>query len=110
VKQTITKAGLSPGQRRLLELMQEVNFGHIFGLTVCEGEPVFDPPLRVTRDIKIGGENGPRPEAHLNDFALKSKVEEFFEHLTRLGNGIVEKIEIKHGLPFRITLEEKIKT
>lgn len=102
---SITKSSLSQAQKRLVELMQRLNFGRIERLTVRRGEPVFDPAPRIVQDIKIGGENGPRPELVRNDFALRSQVMELFEHFTRLGDGAVETLEVKHGLPFRLVIE-----
>ena len=37
-----TKQSLSPARRRLVELMQEVNFGRIEGLHVRDGEPILE--------------------------------------------------------------------
>jgi len=39
----VTKAALTPARKRLVELMQEVNYGRIEELRVENGEPVFDP-------------------------------------------------------------------
>jgi hypothetical protein len=100
------KAGLTPTRRRMLELMQRLNFGRIEDLHVLNGEPVFDPPPRVFRDVKPGRVNGPRPEAGKADFALKVEVIDLFVHLEELGNGVIERIEVQHGLPFRMTFEE----
>ena len=102
----VTKAALTPARKRLAELMQEVNFGWIKGLVVKDGQPVFNPFPRVLSEIKFGGENGPRRELGSDDFALKSKVAEFFEHLSRISNGTVESIEVKHGLPFLMIVED----
>ena len=57
-----TKKTLSPARRQLLELMQRYNFCRIENLQVRAGEPVFDPSPRITQEIKIGAEYGPRPE------------------------------------------------
>jgi len=76
---------------------------------VENGEPVFHPPPRVVREIKFGGENGPRPEFRVEDFILKAQVKELFTQLSDLGDGIVERIEVKHGLPFRMNVEETIR-
>jgi len=100
------KQNLSLAQQRLIELMQRINFGRIEGLSVRRGQPVLDPPPRVVREIKFGGENGPRPEATKQDFELKALVRDLFAHLEAMGNGVVRCIEIKHGLPFRMTVEE----
>ena len=100
-----TRACLSAQKRRLLELMQEVNFGRIEQLAVCGGEPVLDPPPRVVREIKFGSENGPRREVRARDFALKAPVRELFEHLACLGNGLVQSLEVKYGLPLLMRVE-----
>lgn len=105
-----TKGALSPARQRLLQTMQELNFGRIENLRVHAGEPLFIPAPRIIRDIKIGGENGPRPQAYHNDFALKAQFAEFFDHLSRLGHGSVTAIEVKHGLPFRLVIEEPVGT
>jgi hypothetical protein len=97
-----SKSELPEGGRRLVELMQRINFGRIENLPVRGGAPVLDPPPRVVREIKIGGDNGPRPEARRQDFPLKEQVTELFAHLEALGDGTVEVLEVKHGLPFRL--------
>jgi len=103
-----TKASLSPQGQRLVELMGRLNYGRFERLLVRSGEPVFDPPPRVVREVKLGGENGPRPEAAKTDFALKAEVRELFARLEELGDGTVLSLEVKHGLPFRMTVEEDI--
>ena len=100
-----TKARLSAPRRRLLELMQRLNFGRIERLTIRGGEPMFDPPPRVVEEIKFGGEHGPRSELGFRDFALKAQVQDLFEQLGRLGDGRVESLEVQHGLPFRMKVE-----
>ena len=101
-----TKAALSPARARLVEVMQELNFGCIERLVLHDGEPVLDPPPRVVREVKFCAENGPRPEAGKDDFALKSQVRELFAHMEAMGDGVIACIEVKHGLPFKMTVEE----
>jgi hypothetical protein len=91
----------------LIELMQQINFGRIEGLLVRNGEPTFDPPPIVIREVKFGGENGPRPECGVDNFALKAQVVELIQQLDDLGDGTVETIEVKHGLPFRMLLADR---
>ncbi|GIW55529.1 MAG: hypothetical protein KatS3mg082_1933 [Nitrospiraceae bacterium] len=101
-----TKASLSPARRRLLELFQQVNFGRVERLSIQNAEPVLDPPPRIVREIKFGGENGPRPELDAGNFLLKTQVVELFQHLDQLGTGTIDVIEVKHGLPFRMIVTE----
>jgi hypothetical protein len=97
---------LSARRAGLLELMQSINFGRIEGLAVLDGEPVLDPPPRVIREVKFGGENGPRPELDAGNFLLKTQVVELFQHFDHLGDGTIDVLEIKHGLPFRMLVAE----
>ena len=105
----LNKSSLSNPQRRLLETMQKLNYGRIEGLSIRGGEPVLNPQPRIVRDVKLGSpENGTRPEFHSADFALKREHSELFENLRRLGDGVIESIEVKAGLPFRFTVEESM--
>ncbi len=102
---TPTKRGLSEPRRRLVRLMRDVYFGRIEQLVVRNGEPVFEPCPRVVREIKIGGDNELDPERAGGDFLLKTQVRQFFLELLRLDNAVIERIEVKHGLPFRVIVE-----
>jgi len=104
----LTKSSLSGPKKHLVELMQRLNFGRIEELIVRGGEPVLDPPPRFVREVKFCAENGPRPEAAKEDFALKAQVRELLDHMEAMGNGVIGHIEVKHGLPFRMILEESI--
>jgi len=101
-----TAASLPPARRRLVTLMQELNFGWIENLRVRGGQPVFDPPPTVVRQVKFGGENGPRPEVAWEDFVLKAQVRELLVQMEAMGDGVIRCIEVKHGLPFKMTVEE----
>ena len=97
----LAKSSLSPNRRKLVELMQSVNFGRVENLQVRNGDPIFTSPPNVVREHKFGAENGPRPEAAATDFLLKQQVVELFSLLDHLNDGTIAVIEIKHGLPFR---------
>jgi hypothetical protein len=102
----VTKDDLSAAQRRLLALLQRINFGRIRGLTIRGGQPVFQPPPRVEVDHKFGGHNGPRPEIDLEDFVLKRHYRELFRDLAAIGDGQVANLEVRGGLPQLMTTEE----
>jgi hypothetical protein len=95
---------LEHGKQGLVKLMQETNFGRI-QVAVRDGVPVLETRPRVTRDIKIGGENGARREKYLTDFVLKKEQVEALNHIAGVGCGTVT-IQVKHGLPFRMEIEE----
>ena len=95
---------LSSAERGLVRLMQNLNFGSVEGLVVGHGQPVLDPLPRRIRDLKFGADNGPRAEVALSDFALKREVTELIQALAEVGDGIVDRIEVRHGVPFRLTI------
>lgn len=100
------KGALSEPRKRLVELMQHINFGRVERLVVADGQPVLEPSPRIIREIKFGGENGPRPEVVSDDFALKAQVIELFRTFDELRDGEIDVLEIKHGLPFRMLIRE----
>jgi hypothetical protein len=105
VDQFVTKSSLAPESAHLVELMQAVNYGRIEDLVIRSGQPVFDPAPRIIEKLKIGGDNGPRPEIGCPDFRLKGGVVELLELLARLGDGEVRLIEIRCGLPVSAEIE-----
>lgn len=100
-----SKSTLTPARARLVELMQFLGHGRFENLVVRRGQPVFDPPPIMIRDLKLGAENGPRPEASLDDFALKGRVRELFEHFDSVGSVTIRRLVVMHGLPVRLELE-----
>lgn len=100
------KSWLAQPRREFLREMQRINHGRMEGLTVRAGMPAQDPQPRIVHERKFGGENGPRPEIGIDDFLLKQQVVELFAFFDELQNGVIDVLEIKHGLPFRATLTE----
>jgi hypothetical protein len=102
----LNKASLSPARRQLVERLQRINFGRLEELVIRNQEPVLDPPPKVIREVKFGGDNGPRSELKDADFLLKSQVVELLDAIDGINNGVIELLEIKHGLPFRMLVRE----
>ena len=98
-------SSLSPARRQLLLRLQSINFGRIENLRLQGGEPVLETATAV-REIKFGGDNAPRLEAALTDFQLKAQIIELFSHFDRIRDGVVRLLEVKHGLPFKMNVEE----
>ncbi len=102
-----SKGSLTAAQRALTETFQGLGFGRIEGLIIRNGQPVLDPRPRIVRAVKIKGRNGPRKESRLADFQLKAELVEFFGHLTSIGNGVIELIEVRDGLPCHFMIPEE---
>lgn len=99
-----TKQSLSPARRRLVELMQELNFGRIEGLYVRDGEPVLEHTPNVLRDVVFGKVNAPNPARAKDDFALKEQLNELFDLFDRERSVTIESLVVQNGLPVRMTV------
>jgi len=104
----VTRNNLSPKRRRLIESMRRIHYGRILNLDIRDGEPSFTALTRIERQIKFGGEEPVRPDATQNDFVLKSKVIELLACIGRMQDGTITQLEIKGGLPFAMTVEERV--
>jgi len=106
----VRKSQLSQAQQRLVDLMARVRFGRIESLRIVSGQPLLDPPPRVTRTLKVGARSdSPVPSSTtVDDFVLKAAVVELIAHLARLGDGVVGRIEIAHGIPLLLEVHEPL--
>ncbi len=103
------KAALTPARRRLVEVMQEINYGRIDRFEVRAGEPVLDPPPRVVCQIVFGKNNGPNACRYQEQFALKKPVLELFEIFDRERSLSIQELVVSDGLPVRMTVADAIR-
>jgi hypothetical protein len=102
----LNKSSISLQRQFLIETLQRINFGRLDHLRFKAGEPTLDESTRIVREYKFAGENGGRAEAAKVDFALKKQVIELFRYFDDRGDGVIETLEVKHGLPFRVVVIE----
>ena len=100
----MNKRSLDPVALRLVEIIEELGFGRIEQISVCDGKPCFERATEVVQEIKLGSEIEPRVEHSNADLTLKSEFERLFNLLDQLRDGIVD-IEIRHGVPFRLVVK-----
>ncbi|HNO79221.1 MAG TPA: hypothetical protein PKN33_14305 [Phycisphaerae bacterium] len=93
---------LTPARRRLVEAMRRLAFGRIENLVVRDGEPILDATTRFRRERKLGVIGSPPHRPIPPTCSLKSEIRELFDEFAAIGDGIVDAIEIRHGLPFRL--------
>src|SRR5262249_9196756 len=96
------RQGLTEPRRQLVRLMQEIQFGKIEGLVVKGGQPVLEPLPEIVREYKFGGDNESHPGLNATDFLLKSQVVDLLRQVDLIGDGLIQVLEVKHGLPFRM--------
>ncbi len=107
MNQQVTKSSLSTRRRLLVEFLQEHPFCRIESLQVRAGEPLFTPPPKVILKLKMGADNGRRPESELPDFWLKRQFIDLLDTITELGDGEIRLIDVQHGLPLVVEIERR---
>ena len=65
--------------------------------------------LIVLMDVRLDSEDFPREELADADFALCAEVARLMSLLDQVQNGKISKIEVRAGIPRRITLERQVK-
>ena len=94
-----TTRDLTAAQRRLLQIMHELQFGRVENMRVQAGQPVLDASLKIVRVVRLGGEGRTTHFPIGDEFELKQAVRDLFDELARLHNGIIVRLEFRHGLP-----------
>lgn len=95
---------LSGGRQQLVRVLQQLSFGRVEQLVIRNSDPVFDPSPRVFQDVKFGSEQVLTAPTSSEDFALKAQLLELFDHLDRIGDGVIDCLVVKHGLPFSMNV------
>jgi hypothetical protein len=95
-----TTKDLTPAQRLLLNIMSYHQFGRIENVRINGGQPVLDGGVKVVRAARLGGQSGATKVPSADEFDLKQAVRNLFDELVRLGEGVISRLEFRHGLPF----------
>ena len=99
---------LSPGRQVLVRLCQWLNFGQIQGVRVQDGDPILDCVPLVYVEKLLNVDEGNRPEARLKDFELRKEVRLLMVTLDEIKNGVIERIDVRRGIPCRIVYESRL--
>jgi hypothetical protein len=106
---TLRFSQLSLARQRLVRICQTLNFGQVQGVTVRDGDPMFEPAPVVVSDTKLYLDDGPRPELQLADFDLRDDVRRLMAQLDEGRNGFIERIEVQAGMPRRVRFRTTVR-
>lgn len=91
---------LTAVQLRLVQIMREYQFGRLENMPIQNGQPLVDRGVKIVHVVRLGDGNRGSNAAVAPEFELKQPVRDLFDELTRLCDGLIVKLEFRHGLPF----------
>lgn len=94
----------SASHEQLVALIRQIGFGRIEFLHITGGQPVLDPLPRIVREIKFGSEISPSAPVGRSNSVPKRQVQELLDLMREIENGMIDVLEVRHGLPFRVVL------
>jgi hypothetical protein len=100
-------SSLTPPLREFVSLLQRIEYGCVENLRIVQGEPILSPQPLIRREVKFGVEPRRYPPTETQDYQLKKQVIDLLQMFRSIGNGVVELLEIKGGLPFRAVLADE---
>ena len=94
-----TTEDLLPSERRFLNAMSELRFGHFQDLSIHDGQLVLDRPPPAIRQLKFGAATRSDSPQRGREFRLKQAVVDFFQHVRSIEDGQIRLLLIQDGLP-----------
>lgn len=98
---------LLPSEQRFVATLRQVAFGRLEFVRIQGGELVLDPRPTAVQVLKFGSAET-QPAERSADFELKKPMAEFFEYIRGVDAGEIRRLEVRHGLPFSIEIEQCI--
>ena len=95
---------VTDSDRAFAELVRDTRFGTIEHIRVSGGRPVIDANTEVCTEYRLSGVE-PGVEMMTEDqYVSKPQVRAMFERFRAVGDGIIECLEVRDGLPFKMTV------
>ena len=98
---------LSPSERDVVTLLQQLGFGHLESIRIRAGAVVLEPWPTVVKVLKFGAAESQPPRASA-DFELKKSMSDLFDFIRGVDDGEIRRLEVRHGLPFSMEVEDRI--
>jgi hypothetical protein len=96
-------AKISQPKEQLFNLIASTRFGRIENLRISDGEPIFNPELRISRHFKPGNHGPTTSQITRQHYKL-------IDIIDWIGSGQIQQIEIKDGVPLTVQFREDLST
>ena len=94
-------------ERELIRIMRETQFGSIANIRLAGGQPVIGKHTDVSKEYKLSGVEPRREVISEDGYLAKPQVRTMFERFRAIDGGVIERLEVRDGLPFKMTIKRK---
>ena len=107
MNRVLATSDLRSSERTFVAAIQRLGFGRFEFLRIKNSELVLDPWPTMVRGVKFGSEEQTTSHTPPEEFRLKRQVIELFEYVREVDTGEIRTLEIRHGLPFSMEVENQ---
>ena len=93
--------------REFGKLIHETRFGSIRDFRLSNGQPVFDDDTQISVEYKLSGLESREEVIDDEMFLEKPQVRTMLARFRQVGNGVVECLDVRDGLPFKMSVTRK---
>src|SRR5262252_1703786 len=104
---TLRFSEVSGRRQQLIRSCQALNYGIIRCIRFEDGDPIPDSASALAEE-RLDLPEEPRPEIRLNDFKLCEEWRRLLARLDEVQNGIIERVEVRGGIPRRVLFESRL--
>ena len=98
---------MTNAERELIRLIRKTQFGSISNIKLAGGQPVLDSDTSVSVEFRLSGLEPTREVISESEYLKKPQVRTLFERFRTTGSGTIECIDVRDGLPFKMTVKHK---
>jgi len=93
--------------RAFAKLVHETRFGSIRDFRLSEGRPVIDDSTQISVEYKLSGLESGEEVMDIDTFLERPQVRTMLAKFQQVGNGVVECLDVRDGLPFKMSVKRK---
>ena len=93
--------------REFAGMIHETRFGSIRDFRLSDGQPVVDDETKISVEYKLSGLDSPQEVLNGDKLLSKPQVRAMLARFRQVGNGTVECLDVRDGLPFKMVVRQK---
>jgi len=104
-----TSVQITDAERAFARLVHETRFGTIENIRLSGGQPVIDDNTEIATEYRLSGMEPAREVMTDDEYLSKPQVRSMFERFKLVREGTVQNLDIRDGLPFKMTVRRSVK-